>query len=102
MTDTTGPAEQQQRAAAWLNEAWTQPKACPVCGDERWVYIDISELTLVTVPRKPGDPGAFQVPVYHLMCDTCGYMMTFNAIRGRALGDPPPNPGDGTPGRWRL
>jgi hypothetical protein len=70
--------ERQEKAAKWLEEKWdTEDKRCPICRSINWGLSDVVEL------RKFHN-GAILLndrvyPVFLLICNVCGYTMTFNA-----------------------
>ena len=74
--------EEQNQAIAFLEKVWTQGRTCPIDGTDDWVLQDV----LVHIPSfRPkglvvgGKSLAF--PLVVVVCKTCGYVMTFSAVR---------------------
>lgn len=71
--------EQKQELDIRLEQTWTGSRACPICGRENWNRLDMvfEEKAKETLEDEHGAPS---LPLLHLSCYTCGYVISFNAI----------------------
>lgn len=56
-----------------LDEKWTKPNTCPICGISEW---SVSEIPYVL--QQMGGKNA--MPLYPVSCTNCGFTILFNAI----------------------
>lgn len=64
--------EEKQHATDWIAQKWTQEKSCPICATSTWTIGD----HVVSFARVRADYWAII-----MVCDYCGYMRLFNAVR---------------------
>lgn len=80
--------QEREAALRWLDEKWTQPHNCPVCGTDSWGIQDVSVLLVRPSGWKPGEPltdtPRSAYPLVPLVCRNCAYTLLFNEqwIRG--------------------
>ncbi len=87
--------EQKERVNEWLKQKWLGPANCPVSRDVAWTIGDHLVVSNLFTPNAISIGGP-AYPQVMLICRTCGYTMTFNAVViGGLL---PPDPANPTPG----
>ena len=64
----------------WLKTKATHTAACPACGNAK---ADVGDIVLAPVYVAPGatTTGVTGVPMLQLLCDNCGYVRLFSAIK---------------------
>lgn len=73
--------KQRQAARAWVEEKWTQPKACPICGTNSWLFTEAGSIdTLNAGSVQPMGRLTGVWPIFMVLCRNCAYTMFFNAI----------------------
>ena len=79
--------DQSKKLIAWLDEKWQGEKQCPVCQHTTWIVASqIFEL-------RPFGQGKFFAggpvyPVAPVICDNCGNVMFFNALKTGLINQP--------------
>ena len=69
---------QEQTVTAWL-QAKQVAQACPACGAQDWVILEIVEAPVRWPPElHSGGPGFPMIP---RGCRNCGYLMFFSAAK---------------------
>jgi len=84
MADEKLGEDAQQKAKAWLEKHWLEPRTCPTCRQNAWVVGD----RLVSFPALKYEEGkdmweASEGVVYpHVLtiCTVCGHTLFFNAV----------------------
>ena len=73
------PLDQRERIAAFINEKW-KDKRCPICENTSW---SIAPHVLVSNIFSGGDisVGGPVYPIVIVLCDNCGYIHAFNAMK---------------------
>jgi hypothetical protein len=71
--------QQKQEIDIRLEQTWTGSRACPICGRENWNRLDMVFEQKVA-EKFEDDHDAPTLPLIHLSCYTCGYVLSFNAI----------------------
>jgi hypothetical protein len=63
---------------AVLEELWTEPDKCPICGGDQWRIGEVVEVP-VTVYRPSGKVGEYREAYHYLpsRCDVCAYTIFF-------------------------
>jgi predicted nucleic-acid-binding Zn-ribbon protein len=69
--------ERQAKAAKWLEEKWTTDKNCPICRSINWGISDVVELRKFHNGMLVLNDRLY--PVFLVICNVCGYTLTFNA-----------------------
>ena len=74
----------KKTVANWLNQYWTEPKTCPICGSKDWI---IFEKAWECREFNMGGlvVGGPVLPLVAVMCNVCGHVLLFNAIAVRAI-----------------
>lgn len=65
--------QERERLAAWLRDKWNHGP-CPVCQSNVWQ----TSARLGQISNLNFEGG--RVPVLHITCQTCGYIVTINAL----------------------
>jgi len=80
MADESGSARDRvQKVFAWIAEKWKGPRQCPICAQERWSVQELMS-RLPTVSQESGINLARGYPQILVICENCGYTLSFNAI----------------------
>ena len=67
------------RAVEWLDKHWGADWHCPICGNSDWMGEEqVMELRPFNEGRL-GGPGPV-IPLFVIICSTCGNTLFFNAI----------------------
>lgn len=77
---------ESDRAIAWLDEHWPRgARKCPICSNSTWNIMVTSEMRDFngTSFVIGGDSGI--MPVFQVMCSTCGFLHIFNALHSGVL-----------------
>ena len=92
LPDGTLTKEESEKVQRWLAQHWKK-KICPICETFNWTVGMIVDLPT----RRPGAVvlGARSYPQVVVMCDTCSYTITFNAVRIGILEGMPEEPQKG-------
>jgi hypothetical protein len=70
--------QQRSAAAMWLQDHWSRPRACPICGTQNWIIGDLVEVPIYTGGARNLYAGArVMVPI---TCSTCYYTWQFDAV----------------------
>ncbi|MGO2750568.1 MAG: hypothetical protein ACTIA6_11000 [Pseudoclavibacter sp.] len=74
---------QASRAAEWLEEKWTQPSECPICGTDDWSWEEPGGLPTIGREMYEGTPDTVpgDLPIWSLICKNCGLTHFFNGLR---------------------
>ncbi len=67
----------------WVREKWKDGK-CPICKSTNW-FPEGRITEILQSKTYSEDPSSY--PSVHVICYTCGYTMTFNAIIMGILND---------------
>lgn len=73
--------QQSDAALKWLQQKWTQPRKCPICGDIDW---GVNQVFQLLEYKDDGIPIGFNIgvfPVTPVVCNKCGYTFFMNALR---------------------
>jgi hypothetical protein len=62
-------------AAKWVEDQWTQSRACPICGNNNWTVGDVVVMPLAASALQ--GPTLAACPIE---CTTCGHTYLFNAV----------------------
>lgn len=82
--------EQQAIIEKWMAEKWTNPRICPLCGEDEWNVAD-TVFSLSGVNEKGEEIwGAPIYPVVIFTCNTCGNVVLVNALKIGILKRPEP------------
>ena len=85
---------QGERALAWLNEHWTMPRGCPICGSSDWQVGQVGEIRQYNDGNLIlGGPGGGVIPTFPVVCTTCGYIHLFSALLTGVVDKRDPEPG---------
>jgi len=71
---------QKDHVHAWIQNKWTGPKECPICGVEQW---ERSDHIFMSPAVNGGNVFLTAGPIYPfvmLICKNCGYTHLFNAL----------------------
>jgi hypothetical protein len=81
--------EEQRKALAWI-KGRLKVTTCPMCGDED---ITLSDSVNAVPMMGKGTilPNVF-TPTLLIICDNCGHMRTFSAVRAGVVAKGPPPP----------
>jgi len=72
-------ASDQEKAINYLNEKWPETsRACPICGNDKFV---VSDVLFEFTEYDPPMIGSVEFPIIPIVCDNCGNVMLFNAIK---------------------
>ena len=77
--------EQTQKALAFLESVWPDPKTCPVCRNTSW---NLLEMVFELRETEATDQEAEQetaIPLVAIMCKSCGNTLLFNALAADIL-----------------
>lgn len=75
-----GP-EERAKAGAWIDKHWTGSKQCPISGHNDWVVAP-NVVQLLDLPPAGGlVVGGSVYPSVLVICNQCGYTITFNALK---------------------
>lgn len=75
-------AGQQAKFEAWMNSKAKGARICPACSNEKW---DVQEITAPPVVLNgrvvtpSSNAPAITVPSLIIVCESCGYQLSFNA-----------------------
>jgi hypothetical protein len=70
------------KLAAWLDERWAGPKACPVCRQNDWQIGD----SLLELKRYGTSTSEPVIPLVSLTCNHCAHTLLFNARVAQVFG----------------
>ena len=70
--------DQMDQIQSWMEEKDIDT-TCPACGNAAWVTSEMIA-PLVRSASKPSEERV-QVPLVQLMCDNCGYVRHFSAVK---------------------
>lgn len=73
--------EQLDQVFKFLDERWPAPRICPICSKTEW---SLSDTVMEITEHRPAVSiiGESKVmPVLSLVCQACGYVNLFSAIR---------------------
>lgn len=73
--------EEKQKFEKWLEINWVGKKECPICNNDRW-GIPEKVFGMIEFNGKNIIIGGSVQPIISLVCDKCGYTISFNAIKG--------------------
>jgi predicted RNA-binding Zn-ribbon protein involved in translation (DUF1610 family) len=69
----------QEKAINFLNEKWPETgRACPICGNDKFV---VSDTLFAITEYDPPTLGSVEFPIITFVCDNCGNVILFNAIK---------------------
>jgi hypothetical protein len=89
----------QKNATEWVQEKWTTPNVCPICGSSTWtVTPPVSIYLYQGIAGIPSQVPAGVFPMFYVVCRTCAYAMSFSAVVAGVLPAPrePETPSAGT------
>ncbi len=69
--------EQMRQAIDWI-EGYHQNRSCPICASQTWVVVD--HLVQAPVYSMTATTSGTTYPQVLLVCNTCGYTLSFNAV----------------------
>jgi len=91
MPDINGVLTQEERAKidTWFKKNWATPPKCPMCDSHYFILADhvimptvYSQMTAVYVGEFiPSQISSMNYPQIMLMCDKCGFVLHFNAVK---------------------
>lgn len=64
----------------WLQEKWTRPQQCPICGTNSWIVSEVMELRAFEGGALVFGGGGGLYPVFQVTCGNCGMTYIFNAV----------------------
>jgi len=70
----------REAALAWVNTKWTTSHQCPICRSNQWTVSDVYEWREFSGGDLYLMAGSPLFPAFGLVCQTCGYTFTFNAV----------------------
>jgi hypothetical protein len=79
--------DQSKKLIAWLEEKWQGEKKCPVCQHTNWT---LNSLIYKLIPFDQGVfiAGGPVYPVVPVICNNCGNVMFFNALKTGLIDQP--------------
>lgn len=93
MPDVNGVLTQEERAKVdiWFKKNWATPPKCPMCNSRYFILADhvvmptvYSQTSAFYIPDSvpiPSSISSTNYPQIMLMCDKCGFILHFNAVK---------------------
>lgn len=88
--------DESSKALQWLADHWTQPRACPICGNMAWTVGPILEMREFNNGNIILGGDSQITPLNPVTCQNCGYTFFVNAMMSGAMSTRlPSDTGDG-------